>query len=503
MKINCILAGSLIMGMSLSLSAGGARAGLVRKVLLPSPGSSLVALRILVETGAAYDPAGKEGLASLTATTMAEGGTPELTYSQVIEAIYPTAAEIRVGVDKEVIVFSGTVHRDKLAEFYGIMRDVVLTPRFDPLDFERERENHINYLTKVLAGNDDESLGKELLGLSLYEGHPYGHVNQGTVRGLQGITIDDLKTFHRTYFTRDRIVVGVAGGYPEELLSWLDRDFGSLPEGAGERIEIEAPQPFEEIQVLLCEKPCRATAISIGFPLAVDRGDDDFYPLLVANSYLGEHRTFNGLLMKKIRGERGLNYGDYSYIEHFVQDGGSTFALPNMTRSTQYASVWIRPVAHEHAHFALRAALRELDRLARGDVDGEALLGTRSFLANYSKLWTQTLTRRLGYKMDSEFYSLDDYIAEIGRRVPGLTLDEVIGASKKYLGTGGIKIAIVTEDAGSLRERLLADTPSPITYEGKTLPPGVLEEDGEIETYSIRLTPDNVRIVKAEELFLE
>jgi len=139
MKISCFLAGSLIMGMSLSLSPGGARAGLVRKTLLPSPGSSLVALRILVETGAAYDPAGKEGLASLTATTMAEGGTPELTYSQVIEALYPTAAEIRVGVDKEVIVFSGTVHRDKLAEFYGIMKDVVLTPRFDPEDFERER----------------------------------------------------------------------------------------------------------------------------------------------------------------------------------------------------------------------------------------------------------------------------------------------------------------------------------------------------------------------------
>lgn len=503
MRVNAFLAWSLIMILALSQFPGAARAGLVRKVLLPSPGSSLVALRVLVETGAAYDPEGKQGLASLTATTIAEGGTRELTYSQVIEALYPTAATISVTVDKEVTVFSGTVHRDKLAEFYGILVDVLCAPRFDPEDFERERENHINYLTKVLAGNDDESLGKELLGLLLYEGHPYGHVNQGTVKGLSSLVLEDLVDFHGKYFTRDRIVVGIAGGYPQELISWVDRDFGSLPQGKAERLSIEAPDPFEGVQVLICEKPCRATAISIGFPIEIDRGDPDFYPLLVANSYLGEHRTFNGVLMKKIRGERGLNYGDYSYIEHFVQDGGSTFALPNLMRSTQYASIWIRPLAHEHAHFALRAALRELDRLTCGDVDGQALEATKSFLTNYSKLWVQTLTRRIGYKMDSAFYGIDDYILEIQKRVPALTLDKVIGASMKYLGKGRLKIAIVTEDAAALREKLLSQAASPITYEGKTLPPEVLAEDADIATYTLRIAPENVHIVKADQLFLE
>ena len=45
------------------------------------------------------------------------------------------------------------------------------------------------------------------------------------------------------------------------------------------------------------------------------RRDDEFYALAVANSYLGEHRTFNGKLMQDLRGKRGLNYGDYSYDE--------------------------------------------------------------------------------------------------------------------------------------------------------------------------------------------
>ena len=72
------------------------------------------------------------------------------------------------------------------------------------------------------------------------------------------------------------------------------------------------------------------------------RSDDDFYSLAVANSYLGEHRTFNGVLMNHLRGNRGLNYGDYAYIENFIQDGWSTFPLPNMHRRTQHFSIWIR-----------------------------------------------------------------------------------------------------------------------------------------------------------------
>ena len=74
---------------------------------------------------------------------------------------------------------------------------------------------------------------------------------------------------------------------------------------------------------MIIQKDNRATAVSFGYPIDVTRADKDYYALLVANSYLGEHRTFNGVLMNHLRGDRGLNYGDYSYIENFIQDGGS------------------------------------------------------------------------------------------------------------------------------------------------------------------------------------
>ena len=131
------------------------------------------------------------------------------------------------------------------------------------------------------------------------------------------------------------------------------------------------------------------------------RADDDFFPLFLANSYFGEHRTFNGVLMTKLRSDRGLNYGNYSYVESFAQDGASTFGLANVPRRRQSFTIWIRPVAAEHAHFAVRLAVRELRRLVSGGLTQQAFEETRSFLVNYSKLWTQTPSRRLGYAMDA------------------------------------------------------------------------------------------------------
>ena len=116
--------------------SGGVAPG-VGTTLLPSKGSPIIYFRILFHVGSIDDPAGKEGLAALTARLLAEGGTRSLNYSQVLEALYPMAAQMASQADKEVIVITGQCHRDHLERFYPILRDAVLDPRFDPQDFAR------------------------------------------------------------------------------------------------------------------------------------------------------------------------------------------------------------------------------------------------------------------------------------------------------------------------------------------------------------------------------
>src|SRR5262249_41041035 len=191
---------------------------------------------------------------------------------------------------------------------------------------------------------------------------------------------------------------------------------GPLPAEASEPPALPRPRAVRGLDVTVVEKPADSTAISIGFPIDVTRRDDDFYALAVANSYLGEHRTFNGKLMQDLRGKRGLNYGDYSYIEDFIQDGRGPFPVANNPRRQQYFSIWVRPVPHDKAAFALRAALWELDRLVEKGMSEADFEATRSFLLNYSKLWVQTLPRRLGYAMEGPFYNRDDLVLELARR---------------------------------------------------------------------------------------
>ena len=63
----------------------------MRTVTLPSK-SPLVNIRIVFTTGAMVDPADKPGLAHLTAAMLAGGGTKDLTYKQVVDAMFPMAA---------------------------------------------------------------------------------------------------------------------------------------------------------------------------------------------------------------------------------------------------------------------------------------------------------------------------------------------------------------------------------------------------------------------------
>ena len=295
-------------------------------------------------------------------------------------------------------------------------------------------------------------MGKWALQTELYKGHPYGHPDVGTAQGLKSITLDDVKEFHRRNYSRNSLRIGLAGGFDPGTPGRVQESFASLAAESPLAQKLPAPQPIKGLEITIVEKPAEATAISLGFPLSISRRDDDFYALALANSYLGEHRTFNGKLMQDLRGKRGLNYGDYSYIEDFIQEGGSTFPVPNNPRRQQDFSIWIRPVPTDKSVFALRAALCELERLVENGMSSHDFETTRSFLLNYSKLWVQTLSRRLGYAIDGEFYGRRDLVAELADRLPKLTVEEVNAAVRKHLKTDGIKVAIVAKDAAALRE---------------------------------------------------
>ncbi len=465
------------------------------------PGTSpLVSIRVVFLTGSASDPSGKPGTAALTAAMLARGGTRAMTYQQILDALFPMAVSVDQQVDKQMVVFSATTHVDNLEAFYKIFRDMLLNPGWRTEDLNRLRDDAINFLRVSLRGNNDEELGKEVLYNEIYAGHPYGHHNAGAVAALQGMTIEDLQRFYFTHFTQKNLILGVAGGYPRNFLARMRADFSRLPNSAPPALELTVPERHRAPRMVMVEKDTRAVAYSLGFPIDVTRGHPDYPALLVAQSYFGQHRMSGGRLYSRMREVRGLNYGDYAYIEYFPRGMFQFEPDPNLARSQQIFQIWIRPVDPATAHFALRLALYEFDKLVREGLDQESFERTRNFLMKYAKLLIKTKDAELGYAIDSRFYQIPDYVAYLKAALEKLTREEVNRAIAKHLGGGNFTIVAVARNCASLRSKLLEEAPSPMTYNSPK-PPALLEEDKTVSIWKIGLKPGNVRIIDAGTVF--
>jgi zinc protease len=468
--------------------------------LLSVPDSPLINLRVVLRIGSANDPVGKEGLCALALNLLAQGGTKDLTYKQITEKFFPLAAELQLSVDKEMSVFSGTIHRDNLNVYYSLVREMLLNPGFREEDFVRLKTDQLNYLEKTLVNDQDEQFGKEVLNVSLYKGLPYGHHDLGTVESLRALTLADVKDFYARHFLQGNIILGLAGGYPQDFVTTFPSDFAKLPSGFTPRLALPAPKAPRGLEFMLVEKQTPATAISMGFPVSITRADKDFFALWIAQAHFGEHRQHLSHLFQVIRELRGQNYGDYAYIEHFVQ-GRDKFPAVNNNRQQQYFSIWIRPVLNANRHFVIRQALRELRKLVEEGIPEERFELVKTYLLNYTKLYAQTLGERLGWQIDSHYYGYDDFLAEAQKRLRTITREEVNASIKKYLNWQNVRIAVITQGAQALKDALVSNKPSPITYANPNMPKAILEEDRAIETYPLDVQPENVQIVSAMGFF--
>jgi zinc protease len=466
------------------------------------PGKSpLVTIRFVFRTGSASDPGGKSGAAALMANMLTEGGTKKRTYKQIVDAMFPMATSLSSQVDKEMIVFGGTTHIDNLEAYYGIVKEMLLEPGWRPEDFERLRTDQTNYLRVTLRGNNDEELGKEVLYEQIYAGHPYGHVNEGDVSDLLGMKIEDLQQFYAKNLTQANLTIGIAGGYPDGFVDRIQKDFSTLAKGeADARLKVAAAKAIKGTQVVLVEKQTRSVAFSIGHPVGVRRGDPDFAALLVAQSYFGYHRNSWGRLFQRIREERGLNYGDYAYIEYFPRGMFLFEPDPNLARQQQIFQMWIRPVEPATAHFTLRLAMFELDRLVKDGVPKDAFERTRNFLSKNVNLLLKTKTAELGYLIDSKYYGIPEYDKYLKAALSKLTVDDVNAAIRKHLRSDNLHIIVVGQGMDAFKSKLLAGDPSPMKYNSEK-PEALTKEDKIVESWKLPVSAENIKIVPANTVF--
>jgi zinc protease len=216
--------------------------------------------------------------------------------------------------------------------------------------------------------------------------------------------------------------------------------------------------------------------------------------------WLGEHRASSGRLFQRIRDIRGMNYGDYAYIEAFPRGMYQFFPDPNIARRQQLFEIWIRPVVPENAHMALRIAIHELDQLLTKGLSQEDFEEARGYLMKNVFVMTARQDEQLGYALDSAWYGIGEFTGYMRAALGRLTLEQVNAAIRRHWSAKDLSVVMVTKDAQGLKERLVSDAFSPIKYDGEK-PAALLEEDKVIGSRKLNISADKVKITPIEEVW--
>jgi zinc protease len=478
----------------------------------PNPASALVNLRVAFRVGSIHDPEGKKGLAQLTASMIANAGTRSKSLTELTKAYAATGSGLGALVDKERTSFVLNAPKAKATEALDLALEQLVETGFREEDFRRLKAQQLNALKVGLKANNDEELGKLALEARMYAG-PYATPVLGTEGGLEAITLDDVKAFAKAYYTRPRLLVGLGGGFDEAVKAKVLRGLAPLGEGESPKVMVnEAEHVTDGSHLFIVTKETRATAISIGIPLRerdekgapiearVNRAHPDFAALWVATSHLGQHRDSTGLLYQSLREERGLNYGNYAYLEAFP---GGMFQFqpdPGVARWFNHWQIWIRPVDPKNGAFALKAALHELDGLVKKGISGQAFESSRTFLVKFLDHLNDTGAKKLGHDMDMMGMGLPpDYANTLKAKLRGLKAADVNRAIRKYLRTTNLDIAVITKDAEAFQKDLFAPASPLPKYEAPK--PHLKEADEAIAAFKLDVDPKNIAVQKLEELF--
>jgi len=490
-------------------------------VELKQENSNKVVFKIRFENGSIADPADKPGLTYATASMMAQGGAGGVSYADIQDKMHPWAASYFAAVGKQVTTFTFQVPVDFIDEFYPLVKSALLAPDFSEKDFTRVMKEQQNYVDQVVRASSDEDYSKYALEHQLFRGGNMQHLLQGTSASVKTISLDDIKAQYKKVFTNNNVTLGIAGNYSDALLNRLKADLAKLPDMPYTPAVPSKARQADGIEVeIIAKENAFGSAIFTGAPLGITRSDDEFAALMIANSWMGEHRKSYSRLYQKIRQTRSMNYGDYSYIEWYSAGGLNQLPPSGVPRSSSYWSIWIRPVQIAsqlqtqypeladvnigHAHFALRMAIREFDLLIKNGMSKQDFLATKTFLGSYTKLYAQSPAQQLGWLMDSRFYGRTDYLAELDVLLKKTTLEQVNKAIKKHWQTDNMFVTIVTDEseAKPLADSLINNSPSPMSYSNLVksgLPAEVLAEDDEVANFHLNIK--KVTVVNSADTF--
>ena len=261
--------------------------------------------------GSALEPDEKQGLVQLLSNTMDEGAA-DLDSQTFQKTLADNSISLSFSGGRDN--FGGslkTLTKNKDLAF-DLLSKALIEPRFDNEPLDRMKQSNLSRIKTSLT--DPDWIAARLQNDLAFEGHPYARNSGGTLSSLPKITAEDLRSFAKKEFTKDRLIVSVAGDIsPEQVKSMLDEIFSDLPEKPEKPSETNdiALKNGNEIAYFGLDVPQSAVRIIYE---GIQRDDPDYYAFQVMNQIFGAG-GFGSRLMEEVREKKGLTYGIYSSLQ--------------------------------------------------------------------------------------------------------------------------------------------------------------------------------------------
>jgi predicted Zn-dependent peptidase len=386
-------------------------------LLLEKHGVPLIDVCAIIKAGAAVDPAGQEGLASITAGLLRKG-----TNKRTAQQFAADLDFIGATFDAEAGADFTTVREEFLNKDVDrgleLFFDALLHPTFPS---EETSKLLAQALDSVKGAKDDP---QSVLGVYydsyLLGTHPYGRPANGDEISLGKIQRDSIAKFYETNYVPGNVILAVAGDFATlEMRKKLEDAVTAWPARTATTVAIPSTQPMKGRRLLLVDKPdASQTYFALG-NMGVARTDPDRVAIRVVNTIFGGR--FTSALNEALRVESGYSYGARSFFDQRKVPG--PFAIRSFTKNQTTAA-------------ALDQTLKVLDNLHKNGVSNEQLASARSYIKGQFPPSIETSAQLAQIIAVHEFYGLgDDEVNELEARIDAVTPEIARQVIQKHFPT--------------------------------------------------------------------
>jgi zinc protease len=372
-------------------------------LLMEKRGVPLIDVFALVKTGAAADPAGQEGLASITAGLLRKG-TKTRTAQQFSADLDYIGGTFGADAGADFTNISGEFMTKDLARGMELFSDAILHPTFPQSETDKILAQSLDGV-KSAKDEPQAVLGLYFAGY-LYGSNPYGRPSDGDELSLKRIQRDAIAKFYEANYAPGNTILGVAGDFNAvEMKKKLEEIFGAWPARTVASTAINAVPPAKGKRLLLIDKPdATQTYFTIG-NIGTAVNDPDRVAIRVVNTIFGGR--FTSELNEALRVESGYTYGARSFFDSRKLPG--PFEIASFTKN-------------ETTTPAIDLALQVLQKLHSNGVTAEQLASAKSYIKGQYPPTTETSGQLVRRIVVNEFYSLgDDEVNQLEARLDAVT----------------------------------------------------------------------------------